>query len=179
MHYYKNLWLPILCCFFFPTLILGQSTLDDQMPIRGLAIKIPQRTGLDKFIKFIKEELAPGKVNTLLLRVDYDYQYQSHPDLANETALTKAEIKRIVAACQQHHIQIIPQINLLGHQSWASKLGNLLKVYPQFDETPHVQIPEDYKWPNDDGLYCKSYCPLHPEVHSVAFDLVDEIIGSV
>src|SRR5690606_40003133 len=66
-------------------------------------------------------------------------------------------------------------INLLGHQSWAGSLGNLLKVYPQFDETPHVRMPEEYKWPNPDGLYCKSYCPLHPEVHAVVFALMDEI----
>jgi hypothetical protein len=52
---------------------------------------------------------------------------------------------------------------------------NLLRVYPQFDETPHVQMPAEYKWPNADGLYCKSYCPLHPDVHRIVFDLVDEI----
>jgi N-acetyl-beta-hexosaminidase len=51
-----------------------------------------------------------------------------------------------------------------------------LEVYPQFDETPHVVVPEKYEWPNADGLYCKSYCPLHPEVHNVLFDLVDEIV---
>lgn len=81
----------------------------------------------------------------------------------------------MVKACQQHHIQIIPQINLLGHQSWASHTDKLLAVYPQFDETPNVQMPEKYEWPNADKLYCKSYCPLHPEVHDVVFDLVDEI----
>ncbi len=26
------------------------------------------------------------------------------------------------------------------------------------------------------NLYCKSYCPLHPDVHAVVFDLVDEIV---
>ncbi len=36
-------------------------------------------------------------------------------------------------------------------------------------------MPEKYVWPNPDGLYCKSYCPLHPEVHDVVFALVDEI----
>jgi hypothetical protein len=36
-------------------------------------------------------------------------------------------------------------------------------------------MPEKYVWPNADGLYCKSYCPLHPDVHAVVFDLVDEI----
>ena len=36
-------------------------------------------------------------------------------------------------------------------------------------------MPVKYEWPNADGLYCKSYCPLHPEVHKVVFDLIDEI----
>ena len=67
-------------------------------------------------------------------------------------------------------------MNLLGHQSWASEIGKLLEVYPQFDETPSIKLPAEYKWPNPDGLYCKSYCPQHPDVHAVVFDLVDEII---
>ena len=70
----------------------------------------------------------------------------------------------------------MPQVNLFGHQSWASTLNPLLKKYPEFDETPWVQIPENYKWPNPDELYCKSYCPLHPGVHDIVFDLVDEIM---
>jgi len=36
-------------------------------------------------------------------------------------------------------------------------------------------MPEKYEWPNADGLYCKSYCPLHPDVHKVVFALMDEI----
>ena len=36
-------------------------------------------------------------------------------------------------------------------------------------------MPEKYVWPNDDYLYCKSYCPLHPDVHKVIFAVVDEI----
>jgi len=38
-----------------------------------------------------------------------------------------------------------------------------------------VKMPENYIWPNADGLYCKSYCPLHPDVHKVVFAIVDEI----
>jgi hypothetical protein len=36
-------------------------------------------------------------------------------------------------------------------------------------------MPVKYEWPNPDGLYCRSYCPLHPGVHKVVFALVDEI----
>jgi hypothetical protein len=151
------------------------STPGNILPVRGFCIAAPQSDEIDDFVKFIDEELAPRKVNTLILRVDYNYQYESHPELRDSGALSKTEVKKLVAVCEKNNIRIIPQVNLLGHQSWAGSLGNLLKVYPQFDETPLVQIPEKYVWPNSDGLYCKSYCPQHPDVHKVVFELMDEI----
>ncbi len=76
-------------------------------------------------------------------------------------------------------------------QSGSEKLNNIMPIRgfciaaPQpddleefvkfIDETPDVKMPEKYVWPNDDGLYCKSYCPLHPELHKVVFTVVDEI----
>lgn len=153
----------------------AQDKLDSLLPVRGFCIAAPQPAELDSFLLFIRKELAPQKVNTLILRVDYNYQFTSHPELRNAVALSKQDVKQIVAACRENGIRIIPQINLLGHQSWQSTLENLLKVYPQFDETPHVKLPAEYKWPNADSLYCKSYCPLHPGVHKVVFALMDEI----
>lgn len=147
----------------------------DILPVRGFCISAPQSKELDRFIKFINEELAPRSVNTLILRVDYNYQYESHPELRDQDALSKMEVKRLVEACKKNNIKLIPQVNLLGHQSWAAKTGNLLQAYPEFDETPLVKMPEKYVWPNADGLYCKSYCPLHPDVHKVVFAIVDEI----
>ncbi len=145
------------------------------LPVRGFCIAAPQSGDLEAFIKFIDEELAPRSVNTLILRVDYNYQYESHPELRDSDALSKREVKRLVAVCRKNNIRIIPQVNMLGHQSWAGKTGNLLRVYPQFDETPMVKMPEKYVWPNADGLYCKSYCPLNPDVHKIVFDVIDEI----
>ncbi|WP_228238989.1 family 20 glycosylhydrolase [Allomuricauda sp. M10] len=151
---------------------------NDSLPLRGLSIAAPQKENVARFVKFINEELGPRKVNTLVLRVEYNFQYISHPELVSDNPLSQKDVDAIVNACQSNNIKIIPQINLLGHQSWAGSLGKLLTVYPEFDETPNVAIPEKYEWPNDDGLYCKSYCPLHPEVHKVVFDLVDEIIAA-
>jgi hypothetical protein len=153
----------------------AQKNIDSLFIIRGLSIAAPEPSNLDSFVTFIQQELAPRKANTLLLRVDYRYQYKSHPELVDSGALSEKEVKKIVSACKKSGIRVIPQINLLGHQSWANRTGKLLAVYPQFDETPHVKMPEKYAWPNPEGLYCKSYCPLHPEVHKVVFDLVDEI----
>lgn len=153
----------------------SQNALDDIIPTRGICIAAPETGQVDRFIKFIDEELAPREVNTLILRVDYNHQYKSHPELNDSSVLSMEEVKKMVSICAKHNIKLIPQINLLGHQSWHSRLEGLLRVYPEFDETPHVQLPEEYKWPNEDGLYCKSYCPLHPDVHKIVFELIDEI----
>jgi Glycosyl hydrolase family 20, catalytic domain len=154
---------------------IAQLTAVDELPIRGFCIAAPKPADVDAFVKFIREELASRKVNTLILRVDYNYQFESHPELRDSVALSKNDVKKLLNVCKTNNIRIIPQINLLGHQSWASKLGNLLRVYPQFDETPRVVMPEKYVWPNADGLYCKSYCPLHPDLHKIVFEVVDEV----
>lgn len=156
----------------------AQQTPDSLYQVRGFAIAAPKPDGVADFVKFINEELAPRKVNTLIIRIDYNYQFKSHPELRDTAALSKSDVKKIVAACKKNNISIIPQVNLLGHQSWAGTTGMLLKAYPEFDETPWVKVPAkaDYKWPNADLLYCKSYCPLAPGVHKVVFDVIDEIM---
>ena len=154
----------------------AQSTIDELMPVRGFSIAAPGPQGVDQFVTFIEDELATRDINVLILRVDYNYQYKSHPELQDSVALSEQDVKKLVAACGEHGIRIVPQINLLGHQSWAGRTLNLLKEYPEFDETPSVLMPEEYEWPNEDGLYCKSYCPLHPGVHKIVFELVDELL---
>ncbi|HRI12848.1 MAG TPA: family 20 glycosylhydrolase [Verrucomicrobiota bacterium] len=153
----------------------ADSPTDQTLPVRGFCIQAPAPNRLDEFLKFVEEELAPRSVNVLILRVDYGFQFKSHPELADSNGLSKEDAQRIAAVCQRHQIRIIPLVNLLGHQSWQSRCGKLLQVYPEFDETPAVKFPEKYVWPNADRLYCKSYCPRHPKVHEVVFALVDEV----
>ncbi len=151
------------------------SAIDEALPVRGLAIAAPRVKGVDRFVKFIDEELAPARFNLLILRVDWNFDYRSHPELADPDPLTRADVKRIVEVCRRHGIRLAPQINLLGHQSWAKTTYSLLREYPQFDETPHVDTQNYTGWPNPDGLYCKSYCPLHPDMPRVVNALIDEI----
>jgi len=169
----KKLLLTLLVCSIGHSQIATQ---EDTFPVIGLCIGAPSADRFAEFATFVEKELAPKGLNTLLVRIDYNYEYESRPELRGKNPLTKENIKELVVVCKTNGIRLIPQINLLGHQSWHSDLSNLLKVYPEFDETPHVQLPEKYEWPNEDGLYCKSYCPLHPKVHEVVFDLVDEIL---
>ncbi len=170
-----SLVLPFFLLFFSTHTLNAQSNIDSLLPVRGFCIAAPLPLGVDSFVTFINNELAPRKVNTLILRVDFNYQFKTHPELRDSLALSFNDVKKMVAACRNNNIKLIPQINLLGHQSWAGQTYNLLKVYPEFDETPWVKMPEKYVWPNADSLYCKSYCPLHPGVHKIVFALVDEI----
>jgi hypothetical protein len=173
-------WIVLLCAM--PLALSAQKTaaarIDSVLPVRGLSIAAPSPEGLDLFLKFIEEELAPAHFNLLVLRVDWNYDYKSHPELRDPNPLTQADVKRIVSLCYKHGIQIAPQINLLGHQSWAKITRSLLREYPQFDETPHVHTEDYTGWPNPDGLYCKSYCPLHPDVHTVVFAVIDELVSA-
>ena len=165
----------LFCAMLICKVNYGQNNSEPILPVRGFCISAPKPNKLDPFIAFINDELGPRHINTLILRVDYNYQFESHPELRDTLSLSKENVKQIVEVCKKNNIKIIPQINLLGHQSWAGKINNLLRVYPQFDETPWVQMPQNYAWPNSDSLYCKSYCPLHPEVHKIVFEMVDEI----
>ena len=164
-----------LCLLAWPGQAGTQSALDKVLPVRGLCIAAPNPGQVDAFVRFIADELAPRGVNALILRVDFNYQYTSHPELANRSGLSKLDVSKLVAVCRTNQVRLIPQINLLGHQSWQRTTGKLLEVYPEFDETPWVKVPDKYAWPNPDGLYCRSYCPLHPQVHQVVLPLVDEI----
>jgi hypothetical protein len=106
----------ICCSAFSQKPGLSSGMIDNIMPVRGFCIAAPQPDGLEEFIKFIDEELAPRNVNTLIVRVDYNYKYESHPELRDSIALSKKEVKKLVAVCKKHDIRIIPQVNLLGHQ---------------------------------------------------------------
>jgi hypothetical protein len=167
----KRTYLIVAFVYFFLLSLNAQEI----FRIKGVCIGAPDRDDVEEFVSLIDTVLAPSGVNTLILRIDYNYHFKSHPELVGENALRKKDIGKLVEVCKEHKIRLIPQINLLGHQSWATKVGKLLEVYPELDETPAIKLPKEYKWPNPDGLYCKSYCPLHPDVHKIVFDLVDEI----
>jgi len=170
-----NLLSILILLLVWQTGVFAQESPEKLFEVRGFCIGAPNPKSVDRFVKFINEELAPRGVNTLLVLVDYNYQFESYPQLRDSNALSKADVRKMVDACKKNKIKIIPQINLLGHQSWENHTNKLLSEFPQFDETPHVKMPEKYVWPNSDGLYCKSYCPLHPDLHKVVFAVIDEL----
>jgi len=137
-------------------------------PVRGLHLMAPAPEDVPLAVRFIKEALPKEGVNVLVLEFDYRYQFTKRPEVAEPGGLSSNDVRALAAAAKDAGVQLIPEINLLGHQSWARSTGALLKAHPEFDETPG-------KYPDNQGIYCRSYCPLHPRVHDVVFDLIDEL----
>jgi len=142
----------------------------EKLPVRSFAIGSPTPDNFNNFISFINDDLSKTPVNQLFLRINYNYQFKSHPELAEKNALTEQQVKTMVQTAAKHNIEIIPIINMLGHQSWKQdNIRSLLKVYPQFEEPPGIKLL-------DKDFYTRAYCPNHPEVHDVVFALIDELV---
>jgi hypothetical protein len=135
---------------------------------KGLHMASPGHGGVPLLKRAIAEGVAPLGVNVLVLEVGYQFAFQSHPELADPGGLTRDDAHALAALCRAHKIRLVPQFNCLGHQSWASHTFSLLTKYPELDETP--EAPRDNK-----GLYCRSWCPLHPKTNPIVFALIDEL----
>lgn len=126
--------------------------------------------GLAVLKRAIDEVLRPLGVNVLVYEVGYNFAFDSHPDMRFEKTISKEEAGGLARFCKERGIRLIPQFNCLGHQSWVK--GNmvfpLMSVHPEFEEVPDVPDEERAK-------KLKNWCPLHPEVYPIVFDLIDEI----
>ncbi len=137
-------------------------------PFRGFCLGVPKQEDYALFKRMIAEVLPEHDCNAVVLLVRYRYAFESHPEAADEGALTRGQAAELAALCREKGIRLIPKMNLLGHQSGkrrGSELG-LLRAHPEFDETPDLEEVE----------YCRSLCPCHPGVKPVVFDLGDELI---
>lgn len=112
--------------------------------------------------------LAKLGINVLVVEVDYAFQFTSRPEMAAPWAISKKEARHFTEICHANGIRPIPQINCLGHQSWAKITDRLLTIHPELDETPG-------KYPNNEGIYCRSWCPQNPDLPKIVLPLIDEI----
>ena len=81
------------------------------------------------------------------MEIDYNFEFQSHPELRRgEHPITKEAARTFAAICRQHDIRLIAEFQCVAHQSWAKETFPLLTEYPQFDLTPGA-------FPGNEGIY--------------------------
>ncbi len=150
----------------------GKSASGAETQWRGIHMMSPGRRGLPILKRAIAEKLAPMGVNALIVEVNYGFDFKSHPELSGGDNVLRVEDARDLAeTCRKHGIRLVPMFNCLGHQSWSRTTAPLLSKHPELDESPDV--PKD-----NQGIYCRSWCPLHPDVNKIVFALIDELIDA-
>ncbi|MEK7477069.1 MAG: family 20 glycosylhydrolase [Candidatus Coatesbacteria bacterium] len=144
---------------------------------RGLHVLDSGPDSLPRILRLIHEVLAKEKCNVFIYEIDFNYQFTSHPEMAQPGGWSRSQVGELVRACAAEGIRLIPQINCLGHQGWgANEPGRLLKVHPEFWEIPDGKIPMTRTWSGN--FYCHSWCPRAPGVHQLVFDLADELMDA-
>lgn len=141
------------------------------LPVRGIHVGAPKPDEMPLAVRFIRDALPKEGVNLLVIEFNYRVQFSRHAEVVDPDALSMDQVRQLADACRAANVRLIPMINLLGHQSWAKTTFGLLRAHPEFDETPG-------KYPDNQGIYCRSYCPLNPDVHGLVFDLIDELIDA-
>src|SRR5271167_307039 len=91
------------------------------LPVRGLHMAAPKPDEVPLCLRFIRDTLPKEGVNVLVMEFDYRYQFASHPEVADQDALSKVDVQAIAAAAGESGVRLIPLINLFGHQSWAQQ----------------------------------------------------------
>jgi Glycosyl hydrolase family 20, catalytic domain len=141
-------------------------------PWRALhLINIGSDAALQKLAEQLPD-LAKLGINCLIVEVDYSFAFESHPELRQgEKPITKEGAKAFRAVCQKNGIELVPQFQCLGHQSWKEHTGPLLTKYPELDLTPDA-------FPDNKGIYCREWDPLNPKTNEIVFPLIDELIDA-
>lgn len=155
----------VLLATGFPCVVFGAP---QDLPIRGLHLMAPSPDDVPLLVDFIEKDLAKEGVNTLILEINYQFEFTRYPQLRGDKALSRDQVKSIVTACKKAGIELIPQFNCVGHQSWAKNTFPLLTEFPEFDETPG-------KYPENEGIYCRSWCVRHEKVNEVVHPLLEEL----
>lgn len=93
----RKLCLSLLTLLF----VLVAGAAEPVFPVKGLCIGCPQNKEVDSFCNFIRNDLTPMGVNVLIIRIDYNYKFESYPQMATPDALTNADVKKIVAVCKE------------------------------------------------------------------------------
>lgn len=117
-------------------------------------------------------KLANIGINVVILEVDYNFDYKSHPELKRgENPVTKKAAHEFAALCRRHGIRLIPEFQSFGHQSWEEETFPLLIKYPEFDATPGAYL-------ENKGIYCREWDPMNPRINQIIFKLMDELIDA-
>jgi len=109
------------------------------------------------YVKNFIVELASFKANLLVWEWEDKFGYRKYPEIAAPGAFTIEQIQELTAFASQHHVELVPLVQGLGHVSYILK-------HPRFRNLREIPASN---W---------ELCPLREESYELLFDLWTEAI---
>ncbi len=162
--------LMLLACMAAGAAEEGRSTGDRAGERRGIHVMMGSKSAVPYIERLIDVAAALG-FNWIILEVNTRFAYQSHPEVAEPDSMDAGDARRLAKVAREKGIHLVPQYQCLGHQSWREHIGAVLRAHPEFNEAPDLD-------PTAPGFYCMSWCPNHPDINALVFDLFDELIDA-
>ncbi len=128
--------------------------IEDQPRMQYRAMHIDNKHHQTKFeyVQYYIREIAHYKANILVWEWEDKFAYPSHPQVGAPGAFTLEEMQELTAYARQHHIELVPLVQGLGHVSFILK-------HPAFR---HIREVPDSDW---------EVCPLKEESYELLFEL--------
>jgi len=130
-------------------------------PIRGLLLDLARLTERHKFYFDLLPHLARWGFNTLWLHFVDDQgvvlRLDSHPELASRYALAKAEMRRLIRAAGRLGIDVVPEVESLGHARYITSLRRYAHLA------------------DGDPTFLNAVCPSHPQTIELLDDILTEV----
>ncbi len=138
-------------------------------PARGIMLdisrdKVPTlATVLD-----LIERLAFLKINQVQLYMEHTFAYQKHPEVwAEASPFTGQEVLELNAFCRQRHVELVPNLNSLGH----------MERWLKFDRYNHLaETPDGFDAPWRKNSPPSSLNPIDPGSIELVGELYDDLL---
>lgn len=129
------------------------------MPVRGLHLDFRVQRPKVNYCKSILKRLAGFKVNTVVIEYEDNFPYSVDQLIHSPHAYTLSEIEEIVTFAREHHIEVIPLQQCLGHAGYILRHNR----YASLRELTH-QV--------------EMFCPRNPDVFSLLERLFSDMIAA-
>jgi hypothetical protein len=134
---------------------------------RGVHLWLDNETAARTLVSTLPA-LAKAGANVVVVEVNYSFEFKTHPELRNDRFITRATARELAETAHGCGIRLIPEFNCLGHQSFGKRVSPLLRLHPEFNETPERSLA-------DKNIYCLEWRPDAPGLNDLIFSLIDEM----
>jgi hypothetical protein len=141
------------------------------LELRGIHVEARGARAVPGLERLLTEIAPLLGLNWVIAELDSHFDYTTHPEIAEPNPITRQQAQRLARLARDNGINLVPMYNCLGHQSWGQRISALLRAHPEFNESPDVEMSAD-------DFYCYSWCPSHPGVNPIIFELFDELLDA-